>query len=341
MLQRFLAGGLLLALLSSGCKHGESDRAFYYWKTTFTIPPGMEDRLEQMNVRKLYIRFFDISWDEATQKALPVGRISFKTKIPKDFTVTPVVYITNKTFLNVEFTKLPLLADNLLLLVNRDALDNSINYSELQTDCDWTELTRQKYFEFLRLLKTRLTRQHSSLSVTIRLHQVKYPIFTGVPPADRGMLMFYNMGKLSAEGSNSIYNPVVADKYVKYVSVYPLPLDAALPCFSWVVHSRSSKITELLNNITTDDLLDSSNFTTLKNGMFSATHSFFLHGSYFMKDDKVRAERVDPQLCLEAARQLSPELMPNKRSVAIFHLDSTLIQKTENNDFETIYRSFR
>ena len=79
------------------------------------------------------------------------------------------------------------------------------------------------------------------LSATIRLHQVKYYKQAGIPPVDRGMLMFYNMGKLNAlTAENSIYNSNDAAGYIETVDDYPLKLDLALPAFSWAVHFRNS-----------------------------------------------------------------------------------------------------
>jgi hypothetical protein len=66
---------------------------------------------------------------------------------------------------------------------------------------------------------------------------------TGVPPVDRGMLMFYNMGKLSAEpGARSIYDADAAERYLARVGEYPLPLDLALPIWSWTVQVRDGAI---------------------------------------------------------------------------------------------------
>ncbi|MGG2305049.1 hypothetical protein ACE4Z6_26875, partial [Salmonella enterica] len=92
-----------------------------------------------------------------------------------------------------------------------------------QIDCDWTLGTKEKYFSLLKRIKERMA---LPLSCTIRLHQVKYQAKTGVPPVDRGMLMYYNMGHVEgATETNSIYDPANADKYVSYVKDYPLPLD--------------------------------------------------------------------------------------------------------------------
>ena len=80
------------------------------------------------------------------------------------------------------------------------------------------------------------------LSATIRLHQVKYREETGVPPVDYGVLMYYNMGHISAMGANSIYDRSTALRYLGKLREYPLPLDIALPMFAWGVHSADGQV---------------------------------------------------------------------------------------------------
>ncbi len=60
------------------------------------------------------------------------------------------------------------------------------------------------------LRAARAVREQSGLplSSTIRLHQIKYRERTGVPPVERGMLMFYNMGQFSADPeARAIFDP--------------------------------------------------------------------------------------------------------------------------------------
>jgi len=54
-----------------------------------------------------------------------------------------------------------------------------------------------------------------------------------VPPVDKGLLMFYNMGKISPDlnARNSIYNRADAEAYLESLPNYRLSLDVALPVF--------------------------------------------------------------------------------------------------------------
>ena len=173
------------------------------------------------------------------------------------------------------------------------------------------------------------------------LHQIKYSSRTGIPPVDRGMLMFYNMGKINAlDNLNSIYNDKDAGKYTGAIKTYPLPLDVVLPMFGWVVHIRDNKITGLLNEEMITELGTDKRFKAWGKNSFSATESFFLHGNYFMKGDLLKIEESDAQLCREAALKAASNLNNTSRTVSVFDFDSLKITKYNEEDFTKIYNCF-
>ena len=339
MFHRLLKLAIFL-LITCSCSRINTDRSFYYWKTTFRLSDTEKKIMQDLNIKKLYIRFFDVNWEQES-KVIPVGKIIFVNKIPSGFKIVPVVYLANKTLINTSYPEVASLADKIYRLVCVIASANLISFSELQIDCDWNESTKDKYFNLLKLLKTQLQKNNAILSATIRLHQVKYEKLTGVPPVDRGMLMFYNMGKISSAGNhNSIYNKADASKYTGYIKKYSLPVDIALPLFSWGIHVRNNKPFELLNNLSVKDFINNINFTTLDNQSYVAAKSFFFKGFYFMKNDVVKIEEIAPPLSKEAADLVAGELKVSNRSVALFHLDSLTLSRYEKKDFEKIFNSF-
>jgi hypothetical protein len=340
MFHRLLKLAILL-LITCSCSRISTDRSFYYWKTTFRVSDTEQKIMQDLDIKKLYIRFFDVDWETNSKIVFPVGKINFADKVPAGFQVVPVVYLTNKTLINISYPDIASLANNIYRLVNVIAFSNSISFAELQIDCDWNETTKDKYFHLLKLLKTQLRKNNTLLSATIRLHQVKYEKRTGVPPVDRGMLMFYNMGKISFAGNhNSIYNKADAAKYTGYIKKYSLPVDIALPLFSWGIHIRNNKPFELLNNFTVNDFRNNINFTTLDNQSYVAAQSFFFKGFYFMKNDLVKVEEITPPLSKEAADMVAGELKFANRSVALFHLDSLTLSRYEKKNIEKIFNSF-
>jgi hypothetical protein len=332
---------LFILIWVSSCRQSTVNRSFYYWKTTFNLSPVEEKNLFALNIRKLYIRFFDVNLSESTAKAVPEGKIRFVTEVPRELEVVPVVYIVNRTLLKIPAAESDTLAWKILHQVQSIASANHLSFHELQVDCDWTEQTRDKYFSMLSILGAELKKTNSILSATIRLHQVKYANLTGIPPVNRGMLMYYNMGRIDvSSGRNSIYNHEDAHKYVTHVKKYPLPLDVALPMFSWAIQTRQGKIIALLDDLSVLGFENNVNFIKSGYGQYVVGSSFFYRGFYFMKNDMVKIEQVSPELCADAAKEVSSEMKNNPGSVAIFHLDSLLFLSYEKSKFEKVYHYF-
>jgi len=333
---------ILFGMLVLGCHKKENPgRAYYYWKTVFHLSANQVKFLEDLKVTKIYIRFFDVDVNSVSGQLEPRAKIHFKEAVPAQYEIVPVVYITNKSFLKSNPSEIPDLAYNVMNLINDMSANNKIKYKEIQIDCDWTDNTKTKYFSFLKALKSKLIKNNLLLSATIRLHQVKYKAQTGIPPVDKGMLMYYNMGKITPDAtSNSIYNATDAAKYVDYCKEYPLPFDVVLPVFSWGVHIRKNKVVELINNMNPTDFENNTNFLKINTLSFVALQSFFLNGNYYMKDDIVRVEEVTPTDCREAAQQLKKKLIKPIKTIAIFHLDSLITNHYEKKDFEKIFNTF-
>ena len=332
-----LATLLLLGLTCCKQQTYQPDRAFYYWKSNFNLSPTELDYLKDVHITKLYLHFFDVAWSERDNKPYPVDEIKFSTAPGKQFEYVPVIFIPNKTLENLSADSINELAGHMFTQVSYITAENKLTYKELQLDCDWTETTRAKYFKLLTFFHDRLHDSGKILSATIRLHQIKYPDVTGVPPVDRGMLMFYNMGKINATpGYNSIYNGKDANKYVQYVTAYPLPLDVALPVFSWAVCVHNGQATNIIEKAVRSDFPDSL-FSAAGNNIFVARHSVLLHGRYFYKNDTVKMEEVTPQLCMQAADNVNGYLKEMHRTISLFEYDSLYLSTYDKKDISKIF----
>jgi hypothetical protein len=316
--------------------------AFYYWRTNVQLTQTDKELLQTQNVEQLYVRFFDVDINTITQLPEPVAKVVFADTSASKYHIVPVVFITNITFKSITSAQCDSLAKNIAHLIRSIIEHNNLIVSEIQMDCDWSESTRQTYFRFLEALKPYLAENLWQLSATIRLHQVKYYHKTGIPPVHRGMLMFYNMGNLSgSSGENSIFNSRDASKYVASIKKYPLPIDVALPVFSWAVQLRQGKAVALINHATRNEFLAYDWLFEVKPLIFEVTEARFHQGRYFKAGDQVRVETVSPQLALEAAQLLSKNVKNESRRVAIFRLDSLTLQSYENEDFSAIFDCFR
>lgn len=240
--------------------------SFYSWENSF----------EEQNINeKLYIKILDINFSTK----LELLKTNLKEP-PKDF--IPVIYITNETMKNVDYS-----------LVSKAILETLKNYKfdEIQIDCDWSLSTRSNYFNLLEDLKEKLNKK---ISATIRLHQIKYYAKTGIPPVDYGVLMYYNMSNIGDFNTkNSILDNEIAKKYHYNFDVYPLKLKLALPLYSQAIQFREEKAISLFEGVKEKDF--NNDFEKLENNRYKVLNSHYFKGRYIYKDDIFRLENSNEQ----------------------------------------------
>jgi hypothetical protein len=318
-------------------------KAFYYWKTEWSASPKLLETLEKNDVGKLYVRFFDVVWDDASNAPYPVSSIKFESPVPAHVEIIPVVYIVNKVFLEMPYADVELLADRVWQKVSAIAAAQGITFQQLQLDCDWSDRTGRSYFHFADILSRRLKTAGKIVSSTIRLHQIKYPERTGIPPVKRGMLMLYNFGRIEADAErSSIFNAEDASRYTSFISSYPLDLDVVLPLFSWTVHSREGRVMGLLEKVGIPEIAAFSGFQRLSPNRYSAMKSFFFRGRYFMAGDLLLVEQTTPQMTQEAAALAKSGAGWTKHfgTVALFDLDEKSLKVYDDNEIARILNSF-
>ncbi len=247
--------------------------SFYSWENSFN---------QKEITEKLYIKVLDIAYSTK----LEIIKSNLQEK-PKDF--IPVVYITNETMQNVDFS-----------LISNAIIQGLKNYEfkELQIDCDWSNKTQSNYFKLLEDLKTKLNK---TLSATIRLHQIKYYTKTGVPNVDYGVLMYYNMSNITdINTKNSILDNDIAKKYHYNFENYKLKLKLALPLYSQAIQFRENKALSIFEGVEKKDF--NSNFTEISPNLYKVLNSTYFKGRYVYKDDVFRFEDVkkeDLKIALE------------------------------------------
>lgn len=318
-------------------------RAFYYWKTTWSGSPAVIQRLARNRIDRLYLRLFDVQWDELDHAPEPVAELRLEGSLPSAIDIVPVVYLTNEVFLKGEYRDAERLADHVRDKVASIATGHRLPFSELQVDCDWSDGSRRAYFHFVDLLARKLAIDRKTVSTTLRLHQIKYFDRTGVPPVPRGMLMLYNFGRIEADGTNSsIFNAADARRYSRYIANYPLPLDVVLPAFSWSIHSREGRVLGLLEHVTADDVASFDGFRKIGTNGYEAARSFFFRGRYFMAGDHLQMETITPELTREAAlvAKQGAGFRKSYGTVALFDLDDKRSKQYSGADVDRIFSSF-
>ena len=73
------------------------ERSFYYWRSVLRLDHFEEQQLQQLNVKTLYVKFFDVDWDEAGRKPLAVALLQNPGyTLPADILIIPTVFISNE-----------------------------------------------------------------------------------------------------------------------------------------------------------------------------------------------------------------------------------------------------
>jgi hypothetical protein len=280
-----------------------------------------------------------VDWDDEAGFPKPIADVQniTSTKFETLSKFVPVVFITNKSFVQIADNQLDTFA--VLILNKIKSMVGRYTITEIQIDCDWTERTRDTYFLFLKKLKTRLP-PHQILSVTLRLHQVKDRDKTGIPPVDRAMLMCYNMSNLDDPATeNSIINPDLLRGYLKNIGQYPLPLDIALPLFSWGVVLRDGAAIKIINNLNHSEI--DSNFNKKTNNRYVLMRNSYFKGHYLYENDEIRLEDTPLSYLTETADFISQNIKKQPLTLAFYHLDSTVLKRYTYENLEDIINHFK
>jgi len=323
------------------------ERSFYYWKSILNVTAFEKQRLDSLHVKTLYIKFFDVDWNEENRLPVPVAKLQTTNyKLPEMIQIIPTIFITNECIQKIDSSQVAELANRIYKLTQDIINNNSFNsIKEIQIDCDWTEASKEKYFQLLNNLKLILSGAEGQtpnfkLSSTIRLHQIKFLAKTGVPPVDRGLLMCYNMGNLKNPATkNSILETEELKKYLGNLFNYPLPLDVAFPLFDWKVLYRNNAYAGLVQNL--PDTVFTDAFVKMTGNRYVLLKDTLLSGFDLRKGDIIRNEQSDAKEILLAASEVSRRLKNTQLRVSLYHLDSVILNKYTTHELESIYNSLR
>lgn len=288
-------------------KRGDSDTppsiSYYHWANSYTDDPA---RLHTYAPAQLYLKLLDIGYRDQKLSINPTD-----VRTPPSLPMTPVVFLDNNALKNAA---LDTLYAQILTHIPPQ------QYQHLQVDCDWTEQTRVTYFAFLKRLKA----DYPHLSVTLRLHQIKYAERTGVPPVERATLMYYNMSDIRDPATpNYILDTAVGQRYLQNFAQYPLPLDLALPLYQQTRVIRQGKLVQLLNSAE----LNAAKTARLEDNHYKVTQGHYWQEYYLYPDDELRVDTVDLKLLQQAAQQLSAVMHPDE---VIFYTLSDAARFTPN-----------
>jgi len=344
---------LLLGLILLGKqKPTPFHRAIYHWKSSFARSTyDLEENkfFEAHGIRKMYLKMLDVDYSEAGL-IIPVGktRIDYYISPEEDsLEYVPVVYISNRVFQYMPTQDIDYYAKLFLEHTLRIETYTNRAVREVQIDCDWTEGTKDKYF--LLLQRMRYWMPNLKYSVTLRLYPFKYRTKLGVPPANRVMLMMYNLENAKKmELNNSLFDPNLAAKYVTKTP-YPLPMDFAIPAFSWSLLFRHGQFLRVFSDNILEALeSEKARYVGVKEGelkyrklgynkyLIEETPDFYndydLRAGDILKIESCGADE------LKQASALITRFHPRKdATIAIFDFDLNELNKITYEDLEAAY----
>ncbi|MBR3520238.1 MAG: hypothetical protein IKN77_08985 [Paludibacteraceae bacterium] len=357
-----LAGFVLMGCLS--CQKGEPRHAinFYHWKSSYQVDEEVRSYTKELGCEKVYLHYYDVVRKDG--RVFPVNFIKpIKQNLLRQDSVRiiPVIFIANEVFMNMDESgpSLQELAGKISRLNNTVSSyvggpsyrvahvgnegemstdwpasvddSNSPQCGEIQFDCDWTQTTKENYFAFLSFMKKSLP--GVKITSTIRLHQIKDRETMGVPPVDKGYLMCYaTSGVDDGSDSNSILDINLLKNYTQDLNSYPLPLDYALPLFSWGIVSNQNGKVKLVNGLTNSDM-DETRFKKIGENKYEVLEDCFLNGLYINEGFTVEIEEITPPL-LRSAIQYLDEKLNKEYTIVYFHLSKGFLKRYSIDDLK-------
>lgn len=351
-MKRYLANvilSLLVGLIMGSCSNDISSgecNGVYYWRTTFSINDYEKEFLNNHNIKRLFVRFFDVDDDKKindVSKVIPRATLQFKDSIVPGIEIVPTIYITTSAIESMQ-TKEAEYAEKILRRINAMCLQNGILFKELQLDCDWTKHTQQHFFKLCEEIKSRLD-STQSLSSTIRLHQLTQT----PPPVDKGVLMVYNTGNLmEMKTENSIFSRKDIEPYLRdnRLALYPLPLDVAYPAYGWALLFRKGQEKYYFDRILRQTNLSSyPQIKQIGKNVYEVTSDINFSPETKSWPDvyrghRIRIERPSAEEILEVKYLIERQLVGKPHNNIIYHLDQSQLTHYSENEINKIYSSF-
>jgi hypothetical protein len=371
---------LLFVVLSSGSCENEHEviHSFCYWKTDMSFQKEEDSLMKNLDVKHLYVRFFDVDWNPYAKEPLPVATIRDIRLNESNPLITPSIFITNEVVLQANTKQLDSLAARIAQRVqqigvklNETKADNSANaivypkdyyknkdykrlnydsvkslelaklkvdFKEILIDCDWTEKSKKNYFYLLTQIKKGFPT--AQVSATIRLWQYKYADKAGTPPVDKGLLMCYNLTK--PEDFNTKNSIGTSEELAQYIThdKYKLKLDIALPLYSWAVVFRGNQFKGILSDY--DQLRsDSIKLKKASDTKYVLQDDILVGQTYLRNGDEIRIEKISEEELEKMIDIVKSKIkIDNQTKITFFSFDKKYINDYGTQNISRYYARF-
>ena len=326
---------LTLISLLLFCYSCESDKpkniSFYHWKSRAEFSAEIEQTLNESHSKKIYMHYFDIEpvknqtyYDDGIYPTYVIKDIDPSYS---DFEIVPVIYITNQVFKteNIDIEKLVNQIKGLIHQISLKYFEKEI--TSIQIDCDWTQSTKNAYFELLNLLQ-----EYFEIDVTIRLHQIKYKEKTGVPPVKHGTLMLYNMGDFKNNDENSILESSIVQQYIDNTTNYPISLHLGLPIFSQTILTNNDNEYKIIKDTDRHLYETDKHFEAVNHNNFKIIKDTLYKGFYLTSGFNLKLEEINQNEIIKSYQIIEKSKL-NIDEIILYHLDEKSIS---NIDIKTL-----
>lgn len=333
---KFVSAAILaiISILAPSCStkntDGEPTHAVYHWKSGVYLGDAEKEFIAGHNVKKVYLRFFDIR-ESFDYRAVPDAEVrTFQSDFPNGTEIVPCVFVTLEALDNMANREKEY-ARKIYNRIDAKCKNGNISFNEIQLDCDWTETTRNTFFNLCKELKALTETHNKKLSATIRLHQLSQPN----PDIDRGVLMVYNVGELkNPKETNSILRSDIVKQYLDNAPEYQIPLDVAYPVFSWGAVFNGTKFRRLTRIDGDPDTMPElkrlhDNIYTLQSNISQDVDIDYLQ--------TVRYEMASFDEIMKAKRLVEDYLGYKPENTILYHLDDKQFSKYTPDQIRQIY----
>lgn len=337
MARKCLLCAVMITLIFTSCSKPTprfENHGFYYWKTVFKVTAEDKKILDRLKINKLYVRLFDVVYDQEKKQPRPEQPVVFDNPHIEGIEIIPVVFIMQDVFDKSSKKQLESLPGNIFKFSNTLLQKNQVNFNEFQLDYDWVPGTKERYFRFIRDFTEMLRGKNNKyrISVTLRLHELKYSKETGIPPVDSVNLMAYNIldpRKFSEQ--NTVFNMNELKKYINYSRNYPLSINPILPYFQTIFVYKNGNLIKILSDINEKKLKDKNLFDSIGSGIYLAKHNFRTGGFEIMTNYVVKIEKTSFKDIKKGIKLMNKYLKMGS-TISIFEFDTKKIAGEENEE---------
>ncbi|MFK7923618.1 MAG: hypothetical protein AB8H47_16795 [Bacteroidia bacterium] len=307
-------------LLLWGCGPNTVKTVFYQWESQPDWNSSTQAYLDTLATEQLFLRFFDIEWDDSRKRIVPIGSLRANLSDWEGKEVVPVIYLSENVLPHLDESQIADLAELTIDRVRRIA-EPLEQINEIQIDSNWDQENKENYFAFLRQMQTLLGEKGPRLSVCVYPQHVLQRDSMGVPPVERARFMLMEIvDPVAVEQNASLFGATIREA-ASEADDYGIPLDVGLPIGSWGVVLRNEKAISILRHLPLNLLEDRDRFEVVNAYFYRVLADTYLDGTFLYENDMIRLEALSPDQLRESIKPLAPYLSHDSISVGFFHLE--------------------